>query len=196
MQLNGIDLIGYDHTRDTLTAVLDTDYATILPLDGQELKVTEGESDIAVFGGYHLTGMELMDNEYIRATFVIKIEPNIEQAIESINKNIEIHKSLIEQANQNNNLTEKKADSAQTSADNAQSSADIANNGVATLTDDVDIYGGAIEELGSTAADNAISIEDLTSTTETHETSIQDLIETEEANSAAIEEMALQLFKE
>ena len=196
MQLNGIDLIGYDHTRDTLTAVLDTDYATILPLDGQELKVTEGESDIAVFGGYHLTGMELMDNEYIRATFVIKIEPNIEQAIESINKNIEINQRDIKQVQSRASTIESEVRTAQSSANSAQSSADNANDGVATLTDDIDIYGGAIEELGSTAADNAIAVENLTTTTESQGASIEELISTEEANSAAIEEIALQLFSE
>ena len=182
MQLNGIQLIGYDHHRDVLTVVLECDFDTVLKLDGQDLTIAEGETDLAVFGGYHLTGMRLVDSNRVQATFMIKLEPNVEQTVLAINKNIDLMKTGLSANNELVSEATGIANTAKVSAEEAQGKADKATEGITSLTDDVDIYGGAIEEISFMAADNSASIEDLVST--------------EEANSAAIEEIALQIFSQ
>ena len=128
MQLNGIDLIGYNHHGTILETVLDTDFATANKLDGKELKVTEGDSDIQVFGGYRLTSLKVRPDGKTEAIFVIKVEPNISQAISSIQKDLDIRKRDIQ---------------------NVQNSTNSTASTVADLSDTVEVYAAAIEELST-----------------------------------------------
>ena len=115
MELNEITCIGYKQTGNTVYFDLECDFETANALDGEELKVTADGEDMAVFGGYQLVGLE-KDGEYTRAKFAQALEPNTEQVLSAIQKNLEI-------ANKNLTANEKKTQSAQTSADSANKSA-------------------------------------------------------------------------
>ena len=115
MELNEITCIGYKQTGNTVYFDLECDFETANALDGEELKVTADGEDMAVFGGYQLVGLE-KSGEYTRAKFAQALEPNTEQVLSAIQKNLEI-------ANKNLTSNEKKTQSAQTSADSANKSA-------------------------------------------------------------------------
>lgn len=86
MKLNGIELISYDHHGATANFVLECSFAKAATLDGEELIVTSNDDEIAVFGGYHITGVEKV-GEHTRASFFKTVEPNIEQDIKAIQQN-------------------------------------------------------------------------------------------------------------
>lgn len=135
MKLNDIELVGFapaDATAvagNTVSFVLVSDIAGATALDGQELKVTDGETDIAVFGGYELTGVERVSSDHVRATFARALEPNTAQAIQAIEKNAVI-------ANVNIN--------------NATVTANAANAAAAAASNMAEVNAAAIEEIAAT----------------------------------------------
>ena len=119
MELNGITCIGYKPTGNVVAFDLECDFADALALDGEELKVTADGSDLAVFGGYQLTGLEV-NGDYTHARFAMALEPNVEQMLSAIQQNLEIARKAADTA-------DTKAKNAQTSATNAATSANDAN---------------------------------------------------------------------
>ena len=142
MQLNGIDLIGYNHHGTVLETVLDTDFATANKLDGKELKVTEGEKDIQVFGGYRLTSLKVRSDGRTEAIFVIKVDSNISQTLSAIQKDLDINKRDIQSARST-------ANSAQSSASNATSIASQNSSRYEELASEVEAYAEAIEAISA-----------------------------------------------
>lgn len=86
MKLNDVELISYDHSGATANFILECSFAEATTLDGEELAITSGKDEVAVFGGYHITGLEKV-GDYTRATFFMTVEPNTEQALQAIQQN-------------------------------------------------------------------------------------------------------------
>lgn len=127
MKLNDIELVGYSTSGHIVTFTLGCDFSQALALDGEELTVKDGGTDMAVFGGYKLLSLE-NSGEYTVARFGLKLEPNTEATISALQKNLGIAESSIK--------------STATKADSAQSQ-------IADLTDHLNAYGEAIEELAT-----------------------------------------------
>lgn len=133
MKLNGIECVGYEQVGNTAKFLLKCDLADALTIEG-ELKVTDEKTDIAVFGGYQVTGVE-KSGENTLAKFAMKLEPNIEETVNAILKQQNINASNITKV-------EMRTDQAQSTADNAQSS-------IASISEALEAYGEAIEELAT-----------------------------------------------
>ena len=146
MQLNGLTLVGYDHTGANATFLLDCTFEQALALDGEELRVTDGDgTDIAVFGGYHLTGLELdstAPSDRTRASFSKRLEPETEAELNALEGNLEIAKGDIKRV-------ESKAVAAQATADTATGLA-------GSNSESIDVYGTAIEEIVTTQSDEIL----------------------------------------
>lgn len=83
MKLNGTPCKWYDTGKDTLEACIETGLAGALALDGSKLAIThdDGETEIAVFDGYALTGAQLDGDEAVRASFARALPDATAQAI-------------------------------------------------------------------------------------------------------------------
>lgn len=135
MELNGIDLIGYETVGNTASFVLDCGLSEAIALDGQELRVAEGGDDTAVFGGYRLTGVERTFDGRTRASFSLALEPNVEQLVTALRQDLSIKGRAIEEA-------DGKAADAQSKAQGAVDRTD-------EMATQIEAYGEAIEELAA-----------------------------------------------
>lgn len=84
MKLNGIDCDWYDVTgKDTVEFGIATDFTGALALDGARLAVThdDGETEVAVFDGYALTGIVSGSDGGVRASFARELPDSTAQAI-------------------------------------------------------------------------------------------------------------------
>ena len=135
MQLNGIDLIGYNADGNVVSFLLDCDFSGAEALDGQELRVTGDAGDIEVFGGYQLLGVR-HDGDRVLATFMQALEPNTAQAISALQRNMTIANDAIA--------------GAVGDAASAQQAADEAGEAAATATDLAEVNAAAIEEIAAT----------------------------------------------
>lgn len=134
MELNGITCKGYQQIGNTVSFLLDCDFDTAIAIDGTKLTVTADGEDVAVFGGYELTGVE-RETEGTRARYAMALEANVEAAYKAVAENYTI--------------TKKAADKAETSAASAQSTATSALNQATDLSSQLEAYGQAIEELAT-----------------------------------------------
>ena len=123
MELNGITCIGYKPTGNVVAFDLDCEFADALALDGQELKVTADDADVAVFGGYRLLSLEV-NGDYTRARFGVKLEPNVEATVDEIQQNVEIVRKAASTADNKAKTAQASANSAATSANDAREIAD------------------------------------------------------------------------
>lgn len=90
MQLNGIELIGYSTAGTTARFTLATDMVGALALNGQDLIVTEGEEELAVFGGdFSISSVE-RDGENVCVTFDRTLEPSVAKSISAMQCNVAI----------------------------------------------------------------------------------------------------------
>ena len=87
MQLNNIDLISYDARANVATFVLSCSLADALALDGQQLTITSGSQEVAVFAGYSVTGVEIA-GDYVRMTACRKLDEATEAAINGLDANV------------------------------------------------------------------------------------------------------------
>lgn len=135
MKLNKIPLISYESHDASAAFVLDCDFETALALDGQELKITDDDSqiDMAVYGGYHITAMEKTAEGYARITVYKVIDPETAQAISALEQNLTITNRNL--TNTNDNVT------------SVRSQASSAQNGVNELTPQVETTAEAIEAI-------------------------------------------------
>ena len=84
MKLNGIDCDWYDVTgKDTVEFGIATDFTGALALDGARLAVThdDGETEVAVFDGYALTGIVSGSDGGVRASFARALPDSTAHAI-------------------------------------------------------------------------------------------------------------------
>ena len=153
MKLNGITCADYQLNGSIVYFILDTDFKTAAELEGESLLVKDGNSKVAEFGGFHLTGIENYADGMLKASFARTLEPNTEQVLNELltnlsiaNKNIEKNKSSIDKVSQDASI-------ANNTAVTANDSANSAINSITELTDQMDIYAGAIEELATMIAD-------------------------------------------
>lgn len=109
MKLNDIELLTYNPSGANVTFLLDCDFKTAGKLDGKTLTVTSGGQDVAVFGGYHLTALEL-SGDNTRATFAKTLEADTAQAIQALEANQAILRASI-------NTTDANVDTVQTLAE-------------------------------------------------------------------------------
>lgn len=96
MKLNNIHLLAYNLIANQLTAILECDFKEATKLSGKTLTITNNGEDIAVFGGYDLTGIEKSPNG-TRVTFAKELDPDTAGAIAAIETNQTImHRTLNE----------------------------------------------------------------------------------------------------
>lgn len=91
MDLNGINLISYNNYGSTADFVLECSFDEAMSINGDELIVMSDGNKIAVFGGYHLTALEITPKGYTRAAFEMDLDPETEKAIKAIMENQRIH---------------------------------------------------------------------------------------------------------
>lgn len=125
MELNGINCIGYEQIGNTVKITLACTMQQALDIDASELKITEQGEDIAVFGGYELTGVS-KSGEYVNAIFAKELEANTAQTLSALEQNLAI-------ANKKITVT--------------QTTATATNKQVGEISTQLEAYGQAIEEL-------------------------------------------------
>lgn len=132
MQLNTIPLISYEQKDAGAAFVLQCSFADALALDGQELSLTDGDTQLAVYGGYHIVGLEYTAEGYTRAAFFKVIDPDTQQSISALEANLGI-------TNRNLNATNDNLEAAQSQiAVNAESAQKL-----------IEANAAAIEELAT-----------------------------------------------
>lgn len=95
MKLNNLNLIQYDlNPEGTVTFIVDDTKTNCLSLDGRVLRVTSGDSDVAVFSGYHVTGVvdyeSSTGNTYTKLTAARSLDPETAQTISGLEQNLSI----------------------------------------------------------------------------------------------------------
>ena len=153
MKLNDIVCADYQLNGSIVYFILDTDFKTAAALEGETLLIKDGNSKVAEFGGFHLTGIENYADGMLKVTFARTLEPNTEQVISELLTNLDVANKNIEKNKDSISKVSQDASIANNTAVTANDSASSALNGLNDLSDQMDVYAGAIEELAIMIAD-------------------------------------------
>lgn len=155
MKLNGITCADYQLKGNNLVYfILDTDFKSAAGLEGQSLLVKEGNTKVAEFGGYHLTGIENYADGMLKVSFARNLEPDTEQVLSELLTNLGIAQRDIKKNASSISDVSNKVVGVDTKAQGASESAEQANSSVFEINEQLDIYAGAIEELATMVADS------------------------------------------
>lgn len=185
MRLNDVDILRYEKMNDTsFKVVLNKDYDEVSALDKvDEYTITDDDDNVVeVFGNYHLVNMNKRVDDRIEATFVVVLEPDTAKTIKSISKDLSAAKETMKSIKDMAELARRKATESSSLS--------------GTLSGDVDVYGGAIEELATMVESNLTNIDGLLTSIASNSTMMSDMQESVDANSSAIEEIAAKVFSE